>query len=170
MSEQVSSSQGRATQNTTLPAALETADASSTCDVTDPTQTLLHERDPSLLEPYRYINSIPGKDVRGKLVDCFQLWLQIPSDSILQAIKDIVADLYNASLLIDDIEDNSNLRRGVPVAHHIFGTPAVINCANYVYFLALERCHALRNEEATHVFVMELLNLHRGQGACGGVG
>lgn len=124
----------------------------------------LHERDPALLEPYRYINSVPGKDVRGKLIDCFQLWFQVSSPSILQAVKDVVADLHNASLLIDDIEDNSNLRRGVPVAHHIFGTPSVINCANYVYFLALEKCHALQNPKAMQVFVKECLNLHRGQG------
>jgi len=88
----------------------------------------------------------------------------VSSPSILQAVKDVVADLHNASLLIDDIEDNSNLRRGVPVAHHIFGTPSVINCANYVYFLALEKCHALQNSKAMQVFVKECLNLHRGQG------
>jgi len=66
--------------------------------------------------------------------------------------------------MIDDIEDNSKLRRGVPVAHSIFGIPTVINSANYAYFLALEKCHALNNAEAMNVFVGELLNLHRGQG------
>jgi geranylgeranyl diphosphate synthase type 3 len=124
---------------------------------------LQHEVDPLLLEPYRYIDSIPGKDVRGKLMDCFQLWLKVPCE-VMHTIKDIVAELHNASLLIDDIEDNSQLRRGVPVAHHIFGMPSVINCANYVYFLALNKCHSLQNEQATTVFVQELLRLHRGQG------
>ena len=66
--------------------------------------------------------------------------------------------------MIDDIEDNSKLRRGVPVAHSIFGIPTVINGANYAYFLALEKCHALKNQEAMNTFVGELLNLHRGQG------
>jgi geranylgeranyl diphosphate synthase type 3 len=66
--------------------------------------------------------------------------------------------------MIDDIEDNSKLRRGIPVAHSIFGIPTVINGANYAYFLALEKCHALKNPEAMNVFVGELLNLHRGQG------
>jgi geranylgeranyl pyrophosphate synthase len=72
--------------------------------------------------------------------------------------------LHNASLMIDDIEDNSKLRRGIPVAHAIFGTPTVINSANYAYFLALEKCHALKNPKAIDVFVGEMLNLHRGQG------
>jgi len=131
-----------------------------------------HLLDNTLMEPYNYINAVPGKDVRGKLIDCFQLWLNVPTPTdpsaggidILHEIKSIVADLHNASLLIDDIEDNSKLRRGVPVAHSIFGVAPVINTANYVYFLALERCHALKNEDAMRVFVSEMLNLHRGQG------
>ena len=130
-----------------------------------PDQPLLpHSSDPALLEPFRYINSVPGKDVRGKLIDCFQLWLQVESPDVLTSIKDIIGDLHNASLLIDDIEDNSKLRRGNPVAHSLFGVPAVINCANYVYFLALEKVHALDNPQALTVFCGELLNLHRGQG------
>jgi geranylgeranyl diphosphate synthase type 3 len=123
-----------------------------------------HQQDASLLEAFRYINSVPGKDVRGKLIDCFQLWLQVESTQVLDQIKDIIGDLHNASLLVDDIEDNSKLRRGNPVAHSIFGVPCVINTANYVYFLALEKCQALNNSQAMNVFVLEILNLHRGQG------
>ena len=125
-----------------------------------------HKTDQALLEPYRYISSVPGKDVRGKLIDCFQLWLRVDESesSVLSEIKEIVALLHNASLLVDDIEDNSKLRRGVPVAHSIFGIAPVINTANYVYFLALERCQNLQNSHAMQVFVSELLNLHRGQG------
>lgn len=123
-----------------------------------------HALDKALMEPYNYINAVPGKDIRGKLIDCFQLWLNVPNAEILNEIKSIVADLHNASLLIDDIEDNSKLRRGIPVAHSIFGVAPVINTANYVYFLALERCHGLKNEGAMKVFVSEMLNLHRGQG------
>mmetsp|Transcript_17554 Transcript_17554/g.36567 ORF Transcript_17554/g.36567 Transcript_17554/m.36567 type:complete len:368 (-) Transcript_17554:105-1208(-) len=123
-----------------------------------------HSVDKQLMEPYHYINAVPGKDVRGKLIDCFQLWFRVESADVLNEVKAIIADLHNASLLIDDIEDNSKLRRGVPVAHSIFGVAPVINTANYVYFLALQRCHALKNEEAMKVFVSEMLNLHRGQG------
>jgi len=128
------------------------------------TPLLPHVTDPALLESFRYINSMPGKNVRGKLIDCFQLWMNVVSTDVLDSIKEIVGDLHNASLMIDDIEDNSKLRRGVPVAHSIFGVPSVINGANYAYFLALEKCHSLRNTEAMDVFVGELLNLHRGQG------
>lgn len=125
---------------------------------------LPHKPVPALLEAFRYIDEMPGKNVRGTLIDCFQLWMKVESSDVLNSIKDIVGDLHNASLMIDDIEDNSKLRRGIPVAHSIFGIPSVINGANYAYFLALEKCHALHNPQAMNVFVGELLNLHRGQG------
>ena len=126
-------------------------------------QSEFHRQDPSLLEPYRYINSMPGKDVRGKLIDCFQHWLHVEAGPT-ENIKEVIGQLHNASLLIDDIEDNSKLRRGIPVAHSLFGIPTVINCANYVYFLALEKVESMENPQAVSVFVKELLNLHRGQG------
>lgn len=116
-----------------------------------------------ILEPFQYLCEIPGKDVRGSLIDCFQEWLRIPEETI-HVIKDIIASLHNASLLVDDIEDNSKLRRGVPVAHSIFGIATTINCANLVYFLALEKCHSLKSSLAMEVFVKEMINLHKGQG------
>ncbi len=122
-----------------------------------------HLRDKQCLEPFAYLNQIPGKDIRGALIDCFNEWLQLPNDKIV-IIKEIISSLHNASLLVDDIEDNSKLRRGLPVAHSIFGIANTINCANYVYFLALQKCNELNNKDAMNTFVLELLNLHRGQG------
>lgn len=81
-----------------------------------------------------------------------------------QVIIEVTEMLHNASLLIDDIEDSSKLRRGFPVAHSIYGVPSVINSANYVYFLGLEKVLMLENPEAVRVFTRQLLELHRGQG------
>ena len=122
-----------------------------------------HAVDASILEPFAYISETPGKDVRGALIDAFNVWLKIPPEKVTQ-IKSIISRLHNASLLVDDIEDGSQLRRGKPVAHAIFGVPYTLNAANYAYFVALEECHRLGSPEALSVFVEELLNLHRGQG------
>jgi geranylgeranyl diphosphate synthase type 3 len=65
---------------------------------------------------------------------------------------------------IDDIQDNSILRRGIPVAHSIYGVASTINAANYVLFIALERVLSLNHPEATTVYTEQLLELHRGQG------
>ncbi|GBP96837.1 Geranylgeranyl pyrophosphate synthase [Eumeta japonica] len=64
----------------------------------------------------------------------------------------------------DDIQDNSILRRGVPVAHSIYGVASTINAANYVMIAALERTMDLGHSEATKVYTEQLLELHRGQG------
>jgi len=116
-----------------------------------------------LEEPYQYLLEIPGKGVRSQLIKAFNEWLQI-DEVQLKSITQVIDMLHTSSLLIDDIEDNSKLRRGVPVAHLIFGIPATINCANYMYFQALQKCSALGNSVATNVFIEELINLHRGQG------
>lgn len=122
-----------------------------------------HNRDQACLEAFEYLRKYPGKNVRGKLVDAFQFWLKIPDEKIV-AIKEITSMLHTASLLIDDIEDGSTMRRGVPCAHVIYGIPNTINTANYVYFLAAEKTHCLGSDDARSVFLKEMLNLHRGQG------
>ncbi|CEQ38696.1 SPOSA6832_00146, partial [Sporobolomyces salmonicolor] len=92
---------------------------------------------------------------------------------------------------MDDVEDDSHLRRGMPgelssdpspppflvradpalespsVAHKIYGIPQTINSANYVYFLAfqeLQRIHPRPGVKVEEMVTDELLNLHRGQG------
>ncbi|KAG0323770.1 geranylgeranyl pyrophosphate synthetase [Dissophora globulifera] len=117
----------------------------------------------ALLEPYTYISANPGKEMRTELIEAFNIWIKVPADE-LAVITKVVKMLHTSSLLIDDIEDDSVLRRGEPVAHKIFGVPATINCANYVYFLALAELSKLPNPEMLKIFTDELLCLHRGQG------
>jgi geranylgeranyl diphosphate synthase type 3 len=106
---------------------------------------------------------IKGKEVRTLLIKAFDQWLKVPAHE-LNVITEVVGMLHNASLLVDDVEDNSLLRRGIPVAHKIFGVPQTINCANYVYFLSLEKITKLNNICLLKAFTEELLNLHIGQG------
>lgn len=101
-------------------------------------------------------------------MEAFNTWLHVPPEQ-LKIIGDVVNMLHNASLMIDDIEDGSQLRRGNPVAHKIYGVAQTINAANYAYFLAYKELGALRNEMTTPseldaIVTTELLSLHRGQG------
>ncbi|EME87327.1 uncharacterized protein MYCFIDRAFT_54584 [Pseudocercospora fijiensis CIRAD86] len=121
------------------------------------------EKENILKGPFVYLESHPGKDIRSQMISAFNEWLQVPPAS-LQVITRVVAMLHTASLLIDDVEDSSQLRRGVPVAHIIFGTAQTINSANYVYFCALKELLTLNNPEVLRIYTEELLNLHRGQG------
>jgi octaprenyl-diphosphate synthase len=43
---------------------------------------------------------------------------------------------HTASLIHDDIEDNSALRRGKPAAHILYGTDAAINSGSFLYFFS----------------------------------
>ena len=61
--------------------------------------------------------------------------------------------LHNASLLLDDIEDGSELRRGAPTAHKVFGEALTINSANYLYFVALEKVTPLFIYQLTFSYV-----------------
>jgi geranylgeranyl diphosphate synthase type 3 len=120
-----------------------------------------------LLEPFDYILKSSGKQIRSKLVKAFNEWLDIPHDYLV-IISDVIEMLHNASLLIDDIEDNSVLRRGSPTAHTIYGVASTLNSANYVYFLALEKIRKYFPPdivyEAVDVFSNKMLELHLGQG------
>lgn len=121
------------------------------------------EKENVLLGPYDYLFAHPGKDIRAQLIAAFNERLDVPPES-LEVITKVVGMLHTASLLVDDVEDSSLLRRGLPVAHSIFGTAQTINSANYVYFLALQELQKLKNPKAITIFTEELLNLHRGQG------
>ena len=74
------------------------------------------DQEKKLLEPLAYLLQVPGKNIRKKLLHAFNLWMNVEATKVHE-IGEIVQMLHNASLLVDDIEDNSILRRGIPVAH-----------------------------------------------------
>ncbi|PCH35749.1 terpenoid synthase [Wolfiporia cocos MD-104 SS10] len=135
----------------------------------------------TLLEPFTHVNSVGGKDIRGQMLKAFNQWLHVPEDK-LAVITRVISMLHTASLLIDDIEDDAQLRRGVPASHKIYGIPQTINSANYAYFVAYQELFTLRSgvgfvdqsdeegkrlipfRELDRIVTAELLSLHRGQG------
>lgn len=58
---------------------------------------------------------------------------------------------------VDDVEDSSELRRGAPVAHSIFGIAQTINTANYVYFCALAEVAKLQKPECLQIYTGKLI-------------
>jgi geranylgeranyl diphosphate synthase type 3 len=52
----------------------------------------------AVLEPFKYVTSHPGKDIRRKLIEAFNLWLNVPADK-LKIIADVVNMLHTASLM-----------------------------------------------------------------------
>ncbi|CAH8436530.1 unnamed protein product [Dicrocoelium dendriticum] len=128
-----------------------------------PGENIMSTIESVLIEPYEYLAKNAGKEIRDELIFAFNHWLQVP-EKYINVISDIVRMLHNASLIIDDIEDQSNLRRGKPAAHCVFGTASSLNSANYVYFLALNKLNELNHPDAVSIFTEQMLELHRGQG------
>ncbi|PHH80665.1 hypothetical protein CDD80_345 [Ophiocordyceps camponoti-rufipedis] len=115
-----------------------------------------------LTAPTTYIRSLSSKNVRSQLVDAFNLWLNQPKE-VLDAIKETVDGLHQSSLLLDDIQDRSPLRRGKVAAHHIFGEAQTINSATFMFVEVTKRIHGLGNPTMTSVLLQELESLFLGQ-------
>ena len=54
--------------------------------------------DQYILEPFIYLDSNPGKDIRSKLIAAFDLWIKVPQEH-KEIIKKVIAMLHTASLL-----------------------------------------------------------------------
>ncbi|KAF3083605.1 hypothetical protein TWF102_000627 [Orbilia oligospora] len=115
-----------------------------------------------LLEPYEYLISMPSKGVREAFVDALNLWFSIPEPHLTK-IKDIGKKLHTASILLDDIEDNSPLRRGQKAAHVVYGEGQAINSANYLIIWAMDETRRLGNSIFSEIFFEESRNALIGQ-------
>ena len=128
--------------------------------------------------PYCHLAQQPGKNFRSSLIKIFNTFYNL-SDDYLNLVDKLVRILHTSSLLIDDIEDNSETRRGIQTSHLKYGIPMTMNSANYMYFKAMEVLQdisrvepELSKEASQHsllndlmvIFNEELINLHRGQG------
>jgi geranylgeranyl pyrophosphate synthase len=54
------------------------------------------------------------------------------------AAEELVERLHAGSLIVDDVQDGSELRRGAPTLHRLVGIPKAINAGNWLYFRALD--------------------------------
>ena len=77
---------------------------------------------------------------------------------------------HNGSIIIDDIEDSGELRRGKPCIHITYGIDIALNAGNFLYFLPLavfRRAKIHFNNDiltrAYEVYGQEMTNIHLGQ-------
>lgn len=115
-----------------------------------------------VMAPYRYTMSLPSKNVRERFINSLNSWSEADAHSI-EVISNVMSFLHNSSLMLDDIEDGSSLRRGQPAVHRIFGISQTINSANYIFLQATAEVLKLGNPQATLVFIDEVKCLHIGQ-------
>jgi octaprenyl-diphosphate synthase len=86
-------------------------------------------------------------------------------------LSPIVEFSHNASLIHDDIEDESDERRGKPTIHRLFGVDTAINSGSFLYFLATSCIESftqgtseIKNKKLIYKFWAECMRrLHLGQ-------
>ncbi len=91
----------------------------------------------------------------------------------MEKVKDfaVIPEMaHEGSIMIDDIEDNGELRRGKPCTHKLFGIDIAVNAGNTMYFLPMlilikNRGNLDENTtiRAYEVFAQEMINIHFGQ-------
>ncbi len=92
----------------------------------------------------------------------------------VEKVKDfaVIPELiHEGSLIVDDIEDQGELRRGMPCLHRIFGLDIALNAGNFIYFLPLlvlaKNKKKFKPEVLTRAYenyIQEMINLSLGQG------
>ncbi len=79
--------------------------------------------------------------------------------------------VHNGTLVVDDIEDSSEVRRGKPCTYKIFGVDIAVNAGNAMYYLPLvplmdqkDKLPAEQLRDVYEIYVQEMINLSIGQG------
>jgi len=73
---------------------------------------------------------------------------------------------HNATLIHDDIEDDSEERRGKPAIHKIYGVDTAINSGSFLYFLALSCIESYKGNNKALIYRLwaeYMRGLHLGQ-------
>ena len=78
--------------------------------------------------------------------------------------------IHNGTLMVDDIEDSSEFRRGKPCTYRIFGLDVSINAGNAMYYLPLlpllDRRQKLSFQKISKIYdiyAQEMINVNLGQ-------
>ncbi len=131
--------------------------------------------DAALVAPVREFASRNSKQVRAQLVHIgFTIAntkaepLIASQQSLLDCLACVVEALHAGSLMIDDIQDADEMRRGKAALHMQIGVPRTINAANWLYFWPIDllRQQALNPSvelEIYRLFHKTMLYAHQGQ-------
>lgn len=112
----------------------------------------------NLVEPMYQLLLRGGKRWRPLSMMLTGLSFGLKLDDIL-VLASLVEIPHNASLIVDDIEDASPLRRGKPAMHVLYGEDNAINSANFAYFLPLTELDTLNIDPSVHVKLYQAWHL-----------
>lgn len=123
----------------------------------------------SVIEPSAYLLGLGGKRWRPVLMLTVIDALGKDSNNYIE-FAIIPEVIHNASLIHDDIEDNSDMRRGAPAVHKKFGLDIATNLGDFMFYfpvVALLDSNKITKDEKMRmleVYQREMLKLTIGQG------
>lgn len=122
----------------------------------------------SLIAPALEFLSRPSKGFRARLVELSYALSGGLGKEPPRAAIELVEMLHAGSLVIDDIEDDAELRRGAPALHRSLGLPRALNLGNWLYFVAISRIEDMGLTDASLLTMLRstqacLLRCHEGQ-------
>ena len=159
-----------ATPNSVSSRLLSDAIAADTDAVNRVIRRELHSEVPLVNQIADYIISAGGKRIRPTLVLLFaNAWGYRGTEH--HALAAIVEFIHTATLLHDDVVDESSMRRGRKTANALFGNAASVLVGDFLYSRSFQMMVAIRNmrvmqilADATNVIaegeVLQLLNMH----------
>ena len=114
-----------------------------------------------------------GKALRARAVEAgFRLGGGVPPARACEVIGECIETIHAGSLIVDDIQDAAQVRRGNVALHRAYGISVALNCGNLLYFLGLQRladaglsaeqeraCGALLNEELARAHYGQALDV-----------
>ncbi len=130
----------------------------------------------ALMGPLEDFFQRPGKRVRGSLVEVGFMLAKRSDFSeatarekrICEEVSSVLEALHAGSLVVDDIEDGSRVRRGEATLHLRYGLPIALNAGNFLYFWSLNQISQLGLEPQKEIEIQRLchaalLRAHLGQ-------
>jgi len=127
--------------NASLQAACELMRSPDASGVGPSVPTEIWER--ALIEPATAFLSRSGKGFRGRLVSLGWMLAGGRPGHCPAALHAAIELLHNGSLIVDDIEDAAEERRGAPALHRTHGVPIALNTGNWMYFAGLKMLASL---------------------------
>ena len=118
-----------------------------------------------LTEPVKYYVENKGKNIRQYITNYLGSLFGIDA-KYLRGVSEFINIMHNAALVVDDIQDNSFLRRKKECAHIKYGIPLSINASYLCIFKLLNEMNKRKEIDAniTHKIIENLYLAHIGQG------
>lgn len=110
-----------------------------------PSQVIERHLAERLIDPLREFLGRPKKQIRSQLVSVGHKIsrAEFPQEKTISQISEILESIHAASLIVDDVQDESSERRGRPSFHRLHGTANAINSGNWLYFCAIKNLREL---------------------------